>query len=144
MLRGAYADCATGRHWYYEDFVRDLNKTLPSMPVKRFTQLMFRACPMLREFAKNHEEAFERFMKYKLNVPVCGAIILNPTIDKCLLVKGWKTSSGWGFPKGKINETEPTLDCAIREVSHAAFRIIQRLNDDQGPRRDGLRHNVRG
>jgi mRNA-decapping enzyme subunit 2 len=31
-------------------------------------------------------------------------------------VKGWKSSSGWGFPKGKINEVEPPPDCAIREV----------------------------
>ncbi|KAH7102068.1 Dcp2, box A domain-containing protein [Auriculariales sp. MPI-PUGE-AT-0066] len=103
-------------HWYYEDFAREQNKTLPSMPIKKFTQLMFRACPMLREFAKAHEEAFERFMKYKLNVPVCGAIILNELLDKCILVKGWKTSSGWGFPKGKINQTETKAECAAREV----------------------------
>jgi len=111
--------------------VRELNKTLPSMPVKRFTQLMFRACPMLREFAKNHEEAFERFMKYKLNVPVCGAIILNDILDKCILVKGWKTSSGWGFPKGKINQLEIKADCAIREVNEeVGFDITDYLVED--------------
>jgi len=38
------------------------------------------------------------------------------TKPKCVLVKGWKSSSGWGFPKGKINEVEPPPDCAIREV----------------------------
>jgi len=31
-------------------------------------------------------------------------------------VKGWKSSSGWGFPKGKINEREAPHDCAVREV----------------------------
>lgn len=31
-------------------------------------------------------------------------------------MKGWKASSGWGFPKGKINEEEEEYDCAIREV----------------------------
>ncbi|KZV81911.1 hypothetical protein EXIGLDRAFT_812368, partial [Exidia glandulosa HHB12029] len=37
---------------------------------------------------------------------------------QCILVKvkGWKSSSGWGFPKGKINEKEDPSDCAIREV----------------------------
>ncbi len=35
---------------------------------------------------------------------------------QCVLVKGWKASSGWGFPKGKINESEPQATCAIREV----------------------------
>lgn len=32
-------------------------------------------------------------------------------------MKGWRSSSGWGFPKGKINEDEPKHVCAIREVS---------------------------
>jgi mRNA-decapping enzyme subunit 2 len=36
--------------------------------------------------------------------------------SQCLLVKGWKSSSGWGFPKGKINQGEPEHVCAIREV----------------------------
>jgi len=53
---------------------------------------------------------------YKTRVPVCGIIIVNSTCDKCLLVKGWKSSSTWGFPKGKINQSEPKRDCAIREV----------------------------
>ncbi|KAJ1503647.1 mRNA-decapping enzyme subunit 2 [Coelomomyces lativittatus] len=54
-------------------------------------------------------------MRYKLKVPVCGAIILNPNLDKVLLVKGWKSKT-WSFPKGKINQNEKEVDCAIREV----------------------------
>jgi mRNA-decapping enzyme subunit 2 len=36
------------------------------------------------------------------NVPVFGAILLNPSLDKCLMVKGWKSGASWGFPKGKV------------------------------------------
>jgi 8-oxo-dGTP pyrophosphatase MutT (NUDIX family) len=57
------------------------------------------------------------FMTYRLRVPVCGAIILNATLDKCLLVKGWSSKAGWGFPKGKINQNEENDNCAVREVS---------------------------
>lgn len=32
-------------------------------------------------------------------------------------MKGWKSSAGWGFPKGKINKDEPEAPCAIREVA---------------------------
>lgn len=53
---------------------------------------------------------------YKTRVPVCGIILINESFDKCLLVKGWKSNSTWGFPKGKINQSEPKRDCAIREV----------------------------
>lgn len=31
-------------------------------------------------------------------------------------MKGWSNSCGWGFPKGKINDEESPMSCAIREV----------------------------
>jgi len=46
-------------------------------------------------------------------------------LSQCILVKGWKSSSGWGFPKGKINESEPTHECAIREV-RGGVRFVAR------------------
>lgn len=37
-------------------------------------------------------------------------------MDSVLLVRGWHKSSAWMFPRGKINQGEDDLDCAIREV----------------------------
>lgn len=37
-------------------------------------------------------------------------------MDQVVLVKGWKKSANWSFPRGKINKGEADLDCAIREV----------------------------
>jgi len=31
-------------------------------------------------------------------------------------VKGWKSSSSWSFPRGKINADEPEHECAARET----------------------------
>jgi hypothetical protein len=45
----------------------------------------------------------------------CDCINSNCVIQ-VVLVKGWKSSSGWGFPKGKINQNEPSHECAVREV----------------------------
>ena len=122
------------RHWFYEDFIREENPKFPSLPLKRFSAMLFEACPVLYQWSHDHEQAFNKFLQYKTRVPVCGAIMLNDAMDKvlssfllsvlsltiyplqCVLVKGWKSSSGWGFPKGKINETEPRPTCAIREV----------------------------
>ncbi|KAI0961587.1 hypothetical protein AcV7_010344 [Taiwanofungus camphoratus] len=104
-------------HWYYEDFIREQNPAkFPSYSLKTFSEALFRACPPLHHWAHDHERAFETFMQYKTRVPVCGAIMLNDTWEKCVLVKGWKSSAGWGFPKGKINEQEPRPRCAVREV----------------------------
>lgn len=72
-------------------------------------------------------------MQYKVRVPVCGAIILNKACDKALLVRGYKSSASWSFPRylpsvcsprtlfattyyrGKINKDEALSDCAVRE-----------------------------
>jgi hypothetical protein len=50
------------------------------------------------------------------------------SLCKCILVKGWKSSSGWGFPKGKINEHEPPHECAIREVGPILLRLTHYPN----------------
>ncbi|TFK30433.1 DCP2-domain-containing protein [Coprinopsis marcescibilis] len=116
-------------HWYYEDFIREENPRYPSVPLKKFTAMMFTTCPVLQHW--NHEEAFDTFMRYKTQVPVCGAIMLNETWDKCVLVKGWKSSSGWGFPKGKINEVEGKSLCAIREVlEETGYNLAGKINPD--------------
>jgi 8-oxo-dGTP pyrophosphatase MutT (NUDIX family) len=63
------------------------------------------------------------FESILVRVPVCGAIIVNETFDKVLLVKGWSSKSSWGFPKGKINKDEPEIDCAIREVNNIIYYV---------------------
>ncbi|CCA77921.1 related to decapping enzyme [Serendipita indica DSM 11827] len=103
-------------HWYYEDFVREQNPSFPTCTLKKFFAMLWGAVPLLNEWHEMHEEAFDRFIAYKGFVPVCGAIILNEACDKVVLVKGWKNSAGWGFPKGKINQNEATIACARREV----------------------------
>lgn len=60
--------------------------------------------------------AFEQFLKYKNRVPVRGAIMLTDKMDEVLLVKGWKKSGTWSFPRGKINKDESDIDCAVREA----------------------------
>ncbi|KAG8219805.1 hypothetical protein J3R82DRAFT_778 [Butyriboletus roseoflavus] len=116
-------------HWFYEDFVREQNPKFPSLPLKKFSEMLFHACPLLHQWSHDHEQAFNTFMQYKTRVPVCGAIMLNETWEKCILVKGWKSSSGWGFPKGKINEHEPPHECAIREVlEETGYNLVGQIN----------------
>ncbi|KAJ7103542.1 Dcp2, box A domain-containing protein, partial [Mycena belliarum] len=118
-------------HWFYEDFIREENPKFPSLPLKKFSAMLFHACPLLHQWSHDHEQAFNTFMQYKTRVPVCGAIMLNDTWEKCVLVKGWKSSSGWGFPKGKINEDEPAHCCAIREVlEETGYNLANQINKD--------------
>ncbi|KAL1741869.1 Dcp2, box A domain-containing protein [Schizophyllum fasciatum] len=116
-------------HWYYEDFIREQNPSLPSLHLKKFSHMLFHECEALQQWSGQHEEAYKMFLAYKTQVPVCGAIMLNGNMDKCVLVKGWKQNSAWSYPKGKINETEPILDCAIREVlEETGYDITEKVD----------------
>ncbi|KAF2398572.1 DCP2-domain-containing protein [Trichodelitschia bisporula] len=102
--------------WFYEDFVRPLDPTLPSLNLRQFCSLIFQHCVLLSPLASMSSEAYTEFLTYKTRVPVRGAIMLNQDMSKVVLVKGWKKGAKWSFPRGKINKDEPDLDCAIREV----------------------------
>ncbi|KAK4554351.1 mRNA-decapping enzyme subunit 2 [Recurvomyces mirabilis] len=107
--------------WFYEDFIRPAaaaaGKPLPSLPLRQFCLQLFQHCPLLSGFTDaQHIAAYEEFLAYKVRVPVRGAILMDETMEKLVLVKGWKKSASWSFPRGKINKDEKDLDCAIREV----------------------------
>lgn len=103
--------------WFYEDFIRPANPALPSLNLRQFCLTLFQHCPLLSGFnAAQHVAAYEEFLAYKVRVPVRGAILMDDSMEKVLLVRGWKKGASWSFPRGKINKNEPDLDCAIREV----------------------------
>ncbi|KAF8527920.1 Dcp2, box A domain-containing protein [Hysterangium stoloniferum] len=117
-------------HWYYEDFIREEKPSFQSLPLKRFSEILFRSCPLLHHWSHDHESAFNDFMEYKTRVPVCGAVMLNAALTKCVLVKGWKASAGWSFPKGKVNEKEDEAFCAAREVlEETGFSLHGQIQD---------------
>merc|ERR1711998_156538 len=103
-------------HWFYEDFYREqYPQALPAFNLRNFAEQLFKQCSLLHPYRAQTGQIFEAFKSYKFRVPTCGAIILNPPMNKVLLVKGYKGST-WGFPKGKINKDEAELNCAAREV----------------------------
>ncbi|KAL2221764.1 hypothetical protein M432DRAFT_666309 [Thermoascus aurantiacus ATCC 26904] len=103
--------------WFYEDFIRPLDPTLPSLSLKAFAMRIFQHCPLMSQWSHyHHVTAFSEFLAYKTRVPVRGAILLNEAMDSVVLVKGWKKGANWSFPRGKINKDEKDIDCAIREV----------------------------
>lgn len=116
--------------WFYEDFVRKVNPNLPALTLRMFSAKVFAICPVLQKWGTKHENSLNRFMEYKQKVPVRGAIILNETLDKCVLVKAYKSQS-YSFPRGKINKDELDLDCAAREVlEETGFELKELLEEE--------------
>ena len=92
------------------------NTKLKGMGLREFTELMFKKCSSLQRYKGKVDEIYRKFQNYKWSVPTAGIIILNQKLDKCVMVKGYKSGSSWGFPKGKINKSEPEEVCGVREV----------------------------
>ncbi|CAK9169602.1 unnamed protein product [Ilex paraguariensis] len=118
-------------HWFYEDNSVEKNPSLKSLSLKEFTSLMFNSCDVLRPHVAHIDDIFKDFTSYKVRVPVTGAIILDETYERCLLVKGWKGTS-WSFPRGKKNKDEEDHKCAVREVlEETGFDFSKLLNKEE-------------
>lgn len=87
------------------------------MSLRTFSLRIFQHCPLTAHCDLDMlEKAYAHWIGYKKRIPVRGAILLNEAMDYVLLVRGWNKGSAWMFPRGKINQGEDDLDCAVREV----------------------------
>ncbi|CAI5533595.1 unnamed protein product [Closterium sp. Naga37s-1] len=117
-------------HWFYEDKCRERHTPpLRSFTLRDFTNLLFQRCVALKPYAARVNDIFNDFTSYKFKVPVTGAIILDHSMTRCILVKGWRTSASWGFPKGKKGLKETDVEAAVREVlEETGFDISTLVN----------------
>ena len=93
------------------------------MNLREFAQLMFGQCELLTPYRAHVEEIYKRFTAYKHHIPVNGAILLNRRMDRCLMVRGWKSGSSWGFPRGKVRRAS----CAALLAARAPLQLLPRL-----------------
>eukprot|EP00186_Timspurckia_oligopyrenoides_P002531 CAMPEP_0182446080 /NCGR_PEP_ID=MMETSP1172-20130603/3972_1 /TAXON_ID=708627 /ORGANISM="Timspurckia oligopyrenoides, Strain CCMP3278" /LENGTH=598 /DNA_ID=CAMNT_0024641955 /DNA_START=1 /DNA_END=1796 /DNA_ORIENTATION=+ len=103
-------------YWYYDDFYREKDKSLPNMKWRDFAFCLFEHSPLLRANVDDFEQLVSDFHAYKQEVPSCGCALVNADMTKVALVLSWGTKSRWGFPKGKLAKDELEIECARREV----------------------------
>ncbi|XP_012284900.1 m7GpppN-mRNA hydrolase [Orussus abietinus] len=117
-------------HWFYLDFYcTEENPKLKSCGMKEFAMHIFQHIPFLKTHVGQIDTILEQWREYKQNVPTFGAIVLNEDLTKVLLVQSYWARSGWGFPKGKVNEDEDPSHCAVREVLEETGFDISNLID---------------
>ncbi|KAG2492038.1 hypothetical protein HYH03_009767 [Edaphochlamys debaryana] len=136
--------------WYYEDKVRPAMRD-NGVNLKHyssyttFAEPLFRKCEALSPLRPNLQAYLEDYRRYKQSIPVYGAILLDAAMEQVLLVRGNKSSMGWGFPRGKVNEGEKEADCAVREVlEETGYDIKSKLREDHylEVTADGKRHKL--
>ena len=82
---------------------------------------------------KNEKEEILKYLSEKYNVfkdakceKSCGAIILNSSREKFLIVKMY--NGNWGFAKGHVENNETEIETAIREVKEETGLKIRLLD----------------
>lgn len=102
-------------YWFYEDFYADNHKHLKNMSLNEFTKIMFQHSTLLQPLQNKYSNMLKEFKTFKSEIPVIGCIMLNERKNKVLLVRNWK-GTAWTFPRGKINQGETDMECAVREA----------------------------
>ncbi|CAF0948930.1 unnamed protein product [Didymodactylos carnosus] len=118
-------------HWFYLDFYCEDFNDLRACSLRDFAEQIFLHCPFLRDHVYEFEAILSKWRGFKSSVPTYGGILLDPTYEHVLLVQGFYNRESWGFPKGKVQENEIPLHCAIREVmEEVGFDIKDRASDN--------------
>jgi mRNA-decapping enzyme subunit 2 len=70
-------------HWFYEDYLRPLNPTLPSYNQRNFTHLLIASSPLYSSIGDiDYDSIWDDYCSYKRMVPCCGGILINREGDK--------------------------------------------------------------
>ena len=72
-----------------------------------------------------------KFKKWKGARPAYGVILLNPGLDKVLLVQELGMKRSWGFPKGTLEAGESGEECAAREAFEEVGVGVAHLIDNK-------------
>jgi len=103
--------------WRYEDSLADHYSHLPHFKkFEAFAREMCRRSAQLSAMNARFDELYHKFKDYQHRIPVYGAALLTADFKKVLMVTSFYGGATWGFPKGKVNEGEGKLECALREV----------------------------
>ena len=87
-----------------------------NFPFVTFCSQFFLRIPVLRPHIYALEEILSKFKKWKRALPAYGVILMNPSLDKVLLVQEFGCKRRWGFPKGTLEAGESQEECAAREA----------------------------
>ncbi|GMS96103.1 hypothetical protein PENTCL1PPCAC_18278 [Pristionchus entomophagus] len=125
-------------HWFYIDFYVNQEERADCINIgmRDFLKQIFSHNDFLRRLYYRSDEILDGWRNYKSTVPTYGGILLDSSLNHILLVQGFYASkNSWGFPKGKVNESETPRECAIREVR-------EETGFDFGDHSDGMEFKI--
>ena len=118
--------------WFFADeFCSGAPLVIDKKYERKFTQRIFHEWPLLRHHLPQLAELQEDFrLNYKSRIPSYGCVIFNKTLDKLLFCiyhnQRDRIVKKLDFPKGKVDEDETAIECAIREVQEETNILLRK------------------
>ena len=121
--------------WYYKDhFEREIkDKKAPGMSLEMFGQLLIEESAVLSRIYPHNlrESKYKEWQDYLRRVPRLGAICINPSLDKVLMIQPFgRNRKCLQFPRGKLHAGEDHVKAAAREVWEECGIRIENLIDE--------------
>jgi len=121
--------------WYYKDhFEKEIkDKKAPGMSLEMFGQLLIEESAVLSRIYPHNlrESKYKEWQDYLKRVPRLGAICINPSLDKVLMIQPFgRNRKCLQFPRGKLHAGEDHVKAAAREVWEECGIRIENLIDD--------------
>jgi len=121
--------------WYFKDHFEKVikDKQAPSMSLEMFGQLLIEESAILSKIYPHtqREMKYREWQDFLRRVPRLGAICINPTMDKVLMIQPFgRNRKCLQFPRGKLHAGEDHVRAAIREVWEECGIRLENLIDD--------------
>lgn len=107
--------------WFYVDqFCEHKPDNVDNTFFKKFSERIFKHWRHLKPYANQSKQLWEEYRDYKQHIPSYGALIFNRTLDSLLFViyhnPRDRIVRKLDFPKGKVDQGEASVNCALREI----------------------------
>ena len=102
-----------------------------NFPFVKFCSQLFLRVPVLHPHLSSLKEILNMFRKWKGALPAYGVILLNPALNKVLLVQEFGYKKRWGFPKGTLEAGESREECAAREAFEEVGVDVAQMIDNR-------------
>eukprot|EP00347_Sterkiella_histriomuscorum_P013761 403363471 len=122
--------------WFFADFHCSIAPVIDRKYEMRFAQRICQRWSGLSHVLQNFESKFEEYKQYLQMIPSFGALMFSKKFEKLLFIvyqnERDKNVNKLDFPKGKADEGESDVECAIREINEEIqFNIRPYIEEDQ-------------
>ena len=105
--------------WHYLDFYsRENPEIYPTIGEHAFARTLYDRPFLTKEMAKRpaFQQAYSKFKDYMKQVKRYGCIPVCEGNNKVCQVTFWGQKKGWHFLRGKVDQNETPIQCAVRET----------------------------